>query len=124
MTRRAAMWIATTALATVLSGVAVNQVLDNGKLHWTWLIAAIVVSVASSVAALRMTSPATETPAAIDPAAAEQSLAMLAAAVEAVWKPEQSRRRLLNPRPLPTPWVSIGPPVADHWANIRADGVD
>ncbi|MFB9178313.1 NACHT domain-containing protein [Dactylosporangium sucinum] len=54
----------------------------------------------------------------------ERELAGLASSVTAVWKPEQARRRLLNPRPLPTAWTTIGPPIADHWANVRADGRD
>jgi len=48
----------------------------------------------------------------------------LAARVETVWKPEQSPRRLLSPRPLPTAWTTSGPPVSDHWASIRADGIN
>ncbi|MEW2477678.1 NACHT domain-containing protein [Micromonospora gifhornensis] len=45
----------------------------------------------------------------------------LAAAVEQVWRPEL-RRRLANPHPLPVAWTTIGPPIADHWSNIRSDG--
>jgi hypothetical protein len=52
------------------------------------------------------------------------ALDALADAVERVWKPEERHRRLLNPHPLPTAWVTVGPPIADHWANIRADGID
>ncbi|MEK8110392.1 hypothetical protein NKG94_50875 [Micromonospora sp. M12] len=44
--------------------------------------------------------------------------------VERVWEPEQRHRRLVNPHPLPTAWVTVGPPVADYWGNIRADGLD
>ncbi|WP_165521849.1 NACHT domain-containing protein [Micromonospora zingiberis] len=46
----------------------------------------------------------------------------LAAAVEQVWRPELGRRRLANPHPLPVAWTTIGPPIADHWSNIRSDG--
>ncbi|WP_327025725.1 NACHT domain-containing protein [Micromonospora sp. NBC_01739] len=46
----------------------------------------------------------------------------LATAVEQVWRPELHRRRLANPHPLPVAWTTIGPPIADHWSNIRSDG--
>ncbi|MEN3615836.1 NACHT domain-containing protein [Plantactinospora sp. ZYX-F-223] len=46
----------------------------------------------------------------------------LAAAVEQVWRPELRRRRLANPHPLPVAWTTVGPPIADHWSNIRSDG--
>ncbi len=46
----------------------------------------------------------------------------LATAVEQVWRPELRRRRLANPHPLPIAWTTIGPPIADHWSNIRSDG--
>ncbi|WDQ00122.1 NACHT domain-containing protein [Micromonospora chalcea] len=53
-----------------------------------------------------------------DPAALDG----LAAAVEQVWRRELSRRRLANPHPLPVAWTTVGPPIADHWSNIRSDG--
>jgi len=53
---------------------------------------------------------------------APAGLDVLAAAVEQVWRPELRRRRLANPHPLPVAWTTIGPPVADHWSNVRSDG--
>ncbi|WP_212990882.1 NACHT domain-containing protein [Actinoplanes auranticolor] len=50
------------------------------------------------------------------------TLDALAAAVAAVWRPEQRHRRLINPHPLPTAWVTVGPPIGDHWSNVRSDG--
>ena len=124
MTRKTALGLATAAAFTVAIGVTGNQVLDDGHLSLPWLGTAIAVALLSSYLTLRQNPPDT-TPAPIDPdTARKQSLDALAAAVEAVWKPEQSRRRLLNPRPLPTAWATISPPVADHWANVRTDGVD
>jgi hypothetical protein len=120
---RAAVWSATAALAAVFSGIAINQVLDNGRLQWPWLAVAVVVSVTGGVVGLRLMGPATDA-AALDTAGAERTLAGLATAVEALWRPEQGRRRLLNPRPLSTAWTTIGPPISDHWANIRADGIN
>jgi hypothetical protein len=61
----------------------------------------------------RAGAPANEDPGALDG---------LATAVTAVWRPQQRNRRLLNPHPLPTAWTTIGPPIADHWSNIRSDG--
>ncbi|MEO3816597.1 hypothetical protein [Plantactinospora sp. B24E8] len=73
-----------------------------------------------TVQALRSAGGPADTPdGQADPAAWDG----LAAAVEHVWRPELSRRRLANPHPLPVAWTTVGPPVADHWSNIRVDGV-
>ena len=88
-----------------------------------WFIAAVIVTMVGIWLTLRLNGPTTDIEAQ-DATAAQRTLDVLAARVEAVWKPEQSRRRLLNPRPLPTAWTTIGPPVCDHWANIRADGIN
>jgi hypothetical protein len=124
VTRKAASWIVTGALATVCGGVAINQVLEpGGRPQWMWFIAAVIVTMVGIWLTMRLNGPTTDIEAQ-DASAVEQTLDVLAARVEMVWKPEQSRRRLLNPRPLPTAWTAIGPPISDHWANIRADGIN
>ncbi|WP_238012289.1 hypothetical protein KZZ52_31520 [Dactylosporangium sp. AC04546] len=106
------MWTLAVALTTVLSGVAINQVLNNGNWDWRWLAAAIAVVLAGGLVAKRLPGPTGATAApdhAVD--VVERELAGLATAVAAVWKPDQSRRRLLNPRPLPTAWHSWPTPT-------------
>lgn len=46
----------------------------------------------------------------------------LADAVKQEWADEESRRRLADPYPLSVSWSTVGPPVADHWENVRRDG--
>ncbi|MFI5909798.1 NACHT domain-containing protein [Dactylosporangium sp. NPDC051541] len=110
------------AVLGVFLAVAGNQVLNNNRLVWTWLVVAIVIAVVVALMTARPDKQAAQSP---DPdsGGSDRRLHALAVAVEAVWKPEQRRRRLLNPHPLPTAWITIGPPIADHWANIRADGL-
>jgi len=86
----------------------------------TWLAAAVAVTALDVWRKLRHTDPALGVP---DPVEAERRLAGLAVAVEAARKPQQGRR-LFNPYPLPTAGTTVGPPVGDYWANIRADGVN
>jgi hypothetical protein len=50
------------------------------------------------------------------------ALERLADAVKHEWADEESRRRLADPNPLPVSWSTVGPPVADHWENVRRDG--
>lgn len=50
------------------------------------------------------------------------ALERLADAVKREWADEESRRRLADPNPLPVSWSTVGPPVADHWENVRRDG--
>ncbi|WP_178379962.1 NACHT domain-containing protein [Cryptosporangium aurantiacum] len=120
MTRRTAAWAGAAAAFTVVSGVAVNQVLEDGRIRWPWLAAAVAVTAIGGILASLVRGPAAADP----PGADAPALDALADTVRAVWKPEERHRRLLHPHPLPTAWTTIGPPVADHWANIRADGID
>ncbi|MBU2664342.1 NACHT domain-containing protein [Actinoplanes bogorensis] len=124
MTRKAQLWVMITGLVTVVGGVAINQVLSpDGKVQWMWLAGAVLVTAGGGWLVFRMSAPPTTLPVATAEVV-EQTLAALAARVEAVWKPEQSARRLLNPRPLPTAWTIVGPPGSDHWGNIRSDGIN
>jgi NACHT domain len=113
-------------LALALASVAANQAVSTDHLpDRRWLGVAIALSVLATAAGLRLNSRIHSTAAeAAGPADMASTLEALATVVESVWKPEQSRRRLLNPHPLPTTWVTISPPVADHWANVRSDGID
>lgn len=89
------------------------------------VVGAIVGTLALWVAVLPPAGLRRRAPDTARPDEAEvQALDTLAEAVRRVWEPEERHRRLLNPHPLPTAWVTIGPPVADHWANVRADGVN
>ena len=121
MTRKTAIRLVIAAIIAVTSSVAADQVLSEDHLTWAWLAVAFVATLFGGYLTLRQNGPGTGTRPTDDP---DRSLETLAAAVEAVWRPEQRHRRLLNPHPLPTAWTDLGPPIADHWANLRADGLD
>ncbi|MDG9677394.1 NACHT domain-containing protein [Micromonospora sp. DH14] len=49
---------------------------------------------------------------------------LLAKSVRAQWSAEERLHRLNNPEPIPVQWHALGPPMSDHWKNIRTDGID
>lgn len=58
------------------------------------------------------------------PAASDEQLDRLANAVDEVCTAAVADRRLNRPHPLPLSWTTVPPPEAEHWANVRADGLD
>ncbi|WP_080640685.1 NACHT domain-containing protein [Salinispora arenicola] len=49
---------------------------------------------------------------------------LLAATVANQWSEEERFRRLHDPEPIPIQWHGLGPPISDHWNNIRTDGAN
>ncbi|MFJ8205862.1 NACHT domain-containing protein [Micromonospora chalcea] len=49
---------------------------------------------------------------------------LLAKSVKDQWSAEERFRRLHDPEPIPVQWHGLGPPMSDHWKNIRTDGVN
>ncbi|NUW44900.1 NACHT domain-containing protein [Nonomuraea rhodomycinica] len=94
--------------------------------QWASIVSAVVALIGGSVALLRWLRGRAATAAAADPDDQEVSaevmaerLARLAARVRQVWESEELRQRLLDPRPLPVSWRTLGPPVSDHWRVIH-----
>ncbi|WP_192580267.1 NACHT domain-containing NTPase [Micromonospora sp. ALFpr18c] len=52
----------------------------------------------------------------------QKLLNLLAKSVMAQWSNEERVRRLNDPEPIPVQWHGLGPPISDHWKNIRTDG--
>lgn len=123
MTPRTGTGILAAAVVTVIGGVGVDHAYENGHIQWGWLaLALLAATLGGGVAMLHNRAPNPDPSASAS--ADAQSLDVLAKAVERVWAPEERHRRLLNPHPLPTAWTTVGPPLSDHWANVRADGID
>ncbi|GAA3383294.1 NACHT domain-containing protein [Cryptosporangium minutisporangium] len=114
--------LAATAALTVAAGVAINQVLDGDGIKWVWLLFAVAVAMVGGYLTWPQNLRAEQSNAQARPADQAETLKALAAAVQVVWEPELRRRRLHHPHPLPTAWNTLGPPLSDHWANIRSDG--
>ncbi|WP_425562888.1 NACHT domain-containing protein [Micromonospora maritima] len=53
-----------------------------------------------------------------------KALDLLAKSVKAQWSAEERLRRLNDPEPIPVQWHGLGPPISDHWKNIRTDGIN
>ncbi|MEU7902257.1 NACHT domain-containing protein [Actinoplanes sp. NPDC049118] len=118
--RRLAWGLLLLAASVVLFGLA-WLLQDSGMLGGLDQLFSVIGGSAGAAAlylTVRPHRPAAAPAAGGDPA----TLDALASTVAAVWRPEQRHRRLLNPHPLPTAWTTIGPPIADHWSNIRSDG--
>ncbi|GLY97972.1 NACHT domain-containing protein [Actinoplanes sp. NBRC 103695] len=57
--------------------------------------------------------------------ASDEELDAFARAITEVWEPSPANRTLTSRQhPLPSAWTTVLPPAADHWANVRKDGVD
>jgi NACHT domain len=104
------LWLGLALSLTVLSAVsgAVAVALAAVQVWLAWLT-------------LRRT-PAPEPRRADELGDAESAITLLANAVRGAWADEGPRRRLADPGHLPISWGTIGPPLADHWENIRRDG--
>lgn len=49
---------------------------------------------------------------------------LLTKSVMTQWSTEERLRRLNDPEPIPVQWHGLGPPISDHWKNIRTDGAN
>ncbi|GAA3197801.1 NACHT domain-containing protein [Nonomuraea roseoviolacea] len=124
-------WALVLALFLVpITGVAVAWLfLSEGRQNadqWASILSAVLALIGGSVALLRWLraraatagAPGLDEPEASAEVMAER-VARLAAKVRQVWESEELRQRLLDPRPLPVSWRTLGPPVSDHWRVIH-----
>ncbi len=54
----------------------------------------------------------------------QKFVTLLTKSVMSQWSAEENFRRLNDPEPIPIQWHGLGPPISDHWNNIRTDGAN
>ncbi|MFI5960157.1 NACHT domain-containing protein [Cryptosporangium sp. NPDC051539] len=122
------MLIVLSVVLSLVLGAAINLVTSSDVIpvSWSWtrngplivvLLAALVILLVAVELSQDRTAPEARPADPNDPE-------WFAAVVRAAWESEERRRRLLHPEPIPTAWTTIGPPISDHWANLRTDGAN
>lgn len=119
MKRRWEVWLGgATAVLMVAVGVAINQVLNNGKWSLPWLAAALAVAALTVVVSQRR--PESEPAGGLSLAAVADELAM---AVGAQWQAEERVRRVNDPYPLPVRWIPASKSLDADW-NGRGQALE
>jgi NACHT domain len=108
--------IGMSAVLTPLAGVAVNQILNDGKWNWPWSIAAVVLTLLIVVLANRLTAIQAATVSVSTQL--EDARRTLAAQVQRQWDQEIRIRQLDDPTPLAVRWRFTELDVADHPVNV------